>query len=95
MFIAPIQVQMLLAVCCQCPMLRAPLQHITVAELPRGWQLHVPCRQNSKNFRFRSKKSYSAIPLFHIPRFTDSLSHATDIPVVAAFVSEIDNGGGL
>ena len=38
-----------------------------------GWQLHVPCRQKSKHFHFRSIKSYSVIPLFRIPRFTASL----------------------
>ena len=34
-----------------------------------GWQLHVPCRQSSKHFHFRSIKSYSVIPLFRYSVF--------------------------
>ena len=52
-----------------------------------GWQLHVPCRQNSKHFHFRSIKSYSVIPLFRIPRFTASPIYPIQGPVVATYTT--------
>ena len=51
-------------------MFRTPLQHNSGREsYLAGWQLHVPCRQSSKHFHFRSIKSYSVIPLFRYSVF--------------------------
>ena len=69
-----------------CPMFRTPLQLHVPRELA-GWQLHVPCWQNSKHFHFRSIKSYSTIPLFRIPRFTASRHYANFYLIVLKNVS--------